>query len=157
MYMTVIPGAATVAPIRKDSNMIELINTAVQTVPVGQSVVYNTAPVRSSCGRERHRAGSAFVTLLPPGRYLVTFSGNIAVPTGETVGEISLGITQDGEVLGGSLMRVTPAAVEEYFNVSTQHYVDTYCNCCVNVGVLNTSDIPILVDNPNITVVRVCG
>ena len=137
--------------------MIELINTAVQTVQPGQSVVYNAAAVRSTCGRERHRAGSAFVTLLPPGRYLVTFSGNIAVPTGETVGEISLGITQDGEVLGGSLMRVTPAAVEEYFNVSSQHYVDTYCQCCVNVGVLNTSDIPILVDNPNLTVVRVCG
>ena len=136
--------------------MIELINTAVQTVPVGQSVVYNTAPVRSSCGRERHRAGSAFVTLLPPGRYLVTFSGNIAVPTGETVGEISLGITQDGEVLGGSLMRVTPAAVEQYFNVSTQHYADVYCNCCVNVAIQNTSGIPVLVDNPNITAVRVC-
>ena len=101
--------------------MIELINTAVQTVPVGQSVVYNAVAVRSTCGRERHREGSAFVTLLPPGRYLVTFSGNIAVPTGETVGEISVGITQNSEVLGGSLMRVTPAAVEEYFNVSSQH------------------------------------
>ena len=157
MYFTVIPGAAIVAPIRKDNAMIELINTAVQTVQPGQSVVYNAAAVRSSCGRERHRDGSAFVTLLPPGRYLVTFSGNIAVPTGETVGEISMGITQDGEVLGGSLMRVTPAAVEQYFNVSTQHYVDTYCNCCVNVGVQNTSDIPILVDSPNITIVRVCA
>lgn len=144
--------------------MIELINTTVQTVPAGQSVVYNATAVGSSCGRERHREGSAFVTLLPPGRYLVSFSANIAVPAGETVGEISLGITQDGEVLGGSLMRVTPAAVEQYFNVSTQHYVDTYRSCCVNVGVENTSGIPILVDNPNITVddtnnknVRVCG
>lgn len=136
--------------------MIELINTAVQTVPVGQSVVYNAVAVRSSCGKERHRAGSAFVTLLPPGRYLVTFSANIAVPTDETVGEVSLGITQDGEVLGGSTMLATPAAVEQYFNVSTQHYVDTYCNCCVNVGVQNTGEIPVLVDNPNITVVRVC-
>ena len=136
--------------------MIELINTAEQTVEVGQSVVYNAVAVHSTCGRERHREGSAFITLLPPGRYLVTFSGNIAVPTGETVGEVSLGITQNGEVLGGSLMRATPAAVEEYFNVSTQHYVDTYCNCCVDVGVRNTSGIPVLVDNPNITVVRVC-
>lgn len=136
--------------------MIELINTAVQTVPIGQSVVYNAVAARGGCA-ERHRQGSAQITLTKPGRYLVGFSGNIAVPTGETVGEISLGITQDGEVLGGSLMRVTPAAVEEYFNVSTQHYVDTYCQCCVNVGVQNTSDIPVLVDNPNITVVRVCG
>ena len=156
MYLTVIPGAAVVAPIRKENDMIELINTAVQTVPVGQSVVYNSTAVRSSCGKERHREGSAFVTVLPPGRFLVTFSANIAVPTGETVGEVSLGITQDGEVLGGSLMRATPAAVEEYFNVSTQHYVDTYCQCCVNVGVQNTGTIPVLVDNPNITVVRVC-
>ena len=137
--------------------MIELINTAVQTVETGQTVVYNSAAVQSACGRERHRAGSGFVTLLPPGRYLISFSGNIAIPTGGTVGEISLGITQDGEVLSGSLMRVTPAAVEEYFNVSTKHYVDTYCNCCVNVGVQNTSGIPILVDNPNLTAVRVCG
>lgn len=152
----IIPGAATAAPIRKDKDMIELINTAVQTVQPGQSVVYNTTAVRSACGKERHRQGSAFVTLLPPGRYLVTFSGNIAVPTGETVEEISLGISQDGEVLGGSRMRVTPAAVEEYFNVSTQHYVDAFCNCCVNVAVTNTSSIQILVDNPNITAVRVC-
>lgn len=136
--------------------MIELINTAVQTVPIGQSVVYNSAAVRSACGKERHREGSAFVTLLPPGRFLVSFSANIAVPTGETFGEISLGITQNGEVLGGSLMRVTPAAVEQYFNVSTQHYVDTYGGCCVDVGARNTSEIPILVDNPNITVARVC-
>lgn len=136
--------------------MIELINTAVQTVPIGQSVVYNSAAVRSACGKERNREGSAFVTLLPPGRFLVSFSANIAVPTGETVGEISLGITQNGEVLGGSLMRVTPAAVEQYFNVSTQHYVDTYGGCCVDVGARNTSVIPILVDNPNITVSRVC-
>ena len=136
--------------------MIELINTAVQTVEVGQSVVYNAAAVRSKCGAERHRPGSAFVTLTQPGRYLVSFSGNIAVPTGETVGEISLGVTQDSETLGGSLMRVTPAAVEEYFNVSTQHYVDTFRDCCVNVGVQNTGTIPVLVDNPNLTVVRVC-
>lgn len=136
--------------------MIELINTAVQTVAVGQSVVYNATAVRSTCGKERHREGSALVSLLPPGRYLVAFSGNIAVPTGGTVGEISLGITQDGEVLGGSIMRVTPAAVNNYFNVSTQHYVDTYCQCCVNVSVENTSTIPILVDNPNLTIVRVC-
>lgn len=156
MYLTVIPGAGNTAPIRKDKAMIELINTAVQTVTAGQSVVYNSTAIRSSCGKERHREGSAFVTLLPPGRFLVTFSANIAVPTGETAGEVSLGITQDGEVLGGSIMRVTPAAVEQYFNVSSQHYVDTYCQCCVNVGVQNTGTIPVLVDNPNITVVRVC-
>ena len=118
--------------------MIELINTAVQTVEIGQSVVYNSTAVRGGCA-ERHREGSAQIILTKPGRYLVAFSGNIAVPTGETVGEVSLGLTYDGEVLGGSLMRATPAAVEEYFNVSTQHYVDVYCNCCV-IALAQTSD-----------------
>lgn len=135
--------------------MIELINTAIQTVPAGQSVVYNSTAVKGGCA-ERHREGSAQITLTKAGRYLVAFSGNIAVPTGETVGEISLAMTYDGEVLGGSTMRVTPAAVEEYGNVSTQHYVDVYCGCCVNVAIQNTSGIPVLVDNPNITAVRVC-
>ena len=148
-------GAANVAPIRKEDNMIELINTAAQTVPIGQSVVYNSTAVRGGCA-ERHREGSAQIVLTKPGRYLVSFSGNIAVPTGETVGEISLALTYDGEVLGGSTMRVTPAAVEEYFNVSTQHYVDVFCNCCVTVTVENTSTIPVLVESPNITAVRVC-
>ena len=136
--------------------MIELINTAVQTVPAGQSVVYNAVAARGGCA-ERHRQGSAQITLTKPGRYLVSFAGNIAVPTGETVGEVSLALTYDGEVLGGSTMRATPAAVAEYFNVSTQHYVDVYCSCCVNVAVENTGTIPVLVDNPNITAVRVCG
>lgn len=150
------PGAAFAAPIRKEKNMIELINTAAQTVPVGQSVVYNAVAARGGCA-ERYRQGSAQITLTKTGRYMVGFSANIAVPTGETVGEVSLALTYDGEVLGGSTMRATPAAVEEYFNVATQHYIDVPQCCCVTVTVQNTSDIPVLVDNPNITAVRVCG
>ena len=136
--------------------MIELINTTLQTVPVGQSVVYNATAVKGGCA-ERHREGSAQIVLTKPGRYLVSFAGNIAVPDGETVGEVSLALTYDGEALGGSTMRATPAAVEEYFNVSTQHYVDVFCSCCVTVTVQNNGTIPVLVDNPNITAVRVCG
>lgn len=139
--------------------MIELIQTQVVTVPVGQSVPFDQTVAKGGCA-EYHRTGSANIRLLKPGRYLVTFSGNIAVPTGETVGEVSLGIAADG-ILAGSIMRATPAAVEEYFNVSTQHYVDVpVCcgnTCCVDVSVQNTSDIPVLVDNANITAVRVNG
>lgn len=139
--------------------MIELIKTLEITVPVGQSIPFNETVVKSGCA-EYHREGASTIRLLKPGRYLVTFSGNIAVPTGETVGEVSLALTADGGVLGGSIMRATPAAVEEFFNVSTQHYIDVPC-CCgsvgiANVAVENTSDIPVLVDNANITAVRVC-
>nr|DAF72818.1 MAG TPA: hypothetical protein [Caudoviricetes sp.] len=138
------------------NEMIELTNTAVQTVAAGQSVIYNATAVKGGCA-ERHRAGSAQVVLTKPGRYLVGFSGNIAIPTGGTAGEISLALTYDGEPIAGSAMRITPAAVEQYGNVSTQHYVDVYCNCCVTVSVQNTSGVAILVESPNITAVRVCG
>lgn len=135
--------------------MIELIATAPVTVPVGETIPFNATAAKGGCA-ERHREGSGLITLTKAGRYLVTFSANIAVPEGETVGEVSLGLTQDGEILNGSIMRVTPAAVEEYFNVSTQHYIDAFCGCCVTTSVRNNSATPVIVDNANITAVRVC-
>lgn len=139
--------------------MIELVYSGAtpQLVPIGQSVVFNTEAVKSGCA-ERHRSGSAQLTLVKPGRYLVNFNGNIAVPaTGGTVGEISLGIALNGEPMTGSVMRATPAAVSEFFNVSTQHYIDVTCGCCVTITVHNTGVSAVDVDNPNLTAVRVCG
>jgi hypothetical protein len=45
-------------------------------------------------------------------RFKVTFGGNIAIPTGGTVGPISLAIAIDGEAVPATTMIVTPAAVE---------------------------------------------
>lgn len=139
--------------------MLELIQSQVVTVPVAQNIPFDQVVAKGGCA-EYHRVGAPNVRLLKPGRYLVTFSANIAVPTGETVGEVSLAITADGGTLAGSVMRVTPAAVEQYFNVSTQHYVDVpqHCGhvCCVDVAVRNNGEIPVLVDNANIVIVRVC-
>ena len=46
--------------------MIELLNPAVSTVAVWQSVPF-TEVIGSKCGAERHIAGSAQLTLLKPG------------------------------------------------------------------------------------------
>lgn len=100
--------------------MIELVNTTPVTVPVGQSIPFSAVATKGGCA-ERHRAGSAQITLVKPGRYLITFSGNVAVPTGETVGEVALGIARDGEILGGTVMRATPAAVEQYLTHRPRH------------------------------------
>lgn len=136
--------------------MIEIINTTPQTVAVGQNVLFAQTAVKGGCA-ERHRGGSGQVTLVKPGRYLITFSGNVAVPDGGTVGEVSLGIARAGEIIPGTVMRATPVAVEQYFNVSAQTYVDVYCNCCETVSIENAGTIPVSVDNPNLTAVRVCG
>ncbi len=141
--------------------MIELTGS-LQTVVPGQDVLFNNAAVKSGCA-ERWRGGSGQVVLTQPGRYLVTFSGNVAVPTGGTAGEVSLGIALQGEAIYGSVMRATPAAAGEYFNVSTQHYVDVprVCcgggGCCQTVTIQNTGAAAVSVDNANITAVRVCG
>lgn len=137
--------------------MLELTNTAVQTVNANANVLFDSTAVMSGTA-VRHRTGSGIATLTAPGRYRVSFSGNIAIPTGGTVGEISLAMTQEGEPLSGATMRVTPAAVNEYFNVSTEHLIDVYgrcCGCCQSVSIENTSGIPILVDNPNIVAEKV--
>ena len=52
-------------------------------------------------------------------RYQVTFNGNIAVPTGGTAGPIAVAISVDGEQRPSSRAIVTPAAVEEYNNVTS--------------------------------------
>lgn len=136
--------------------MIEIIGTDIQIVGTGQNVLFPQTAVKGGCA-ERHRAGSGLITLLKSGRYLVTFSGNIAVPEGQTVGEVSLGIARGGETLPATIMRVTPAAVEQYFNVAAQTYVDVYCGCCENVSVENSGTIPVNVRDANLTAVRVCG
>lgn len=136
--------------------MIEIINVPVQEVAAGQNVLFAQTAVKGGCA-ERHRVGSGLITLLKPGRYLVTFSGNIAVPAGQTVGEVSVGIARGGEIIPATIMRATPAAADQYFNVSAQTYVDVYCGCCEDVSVKNNSIIPINIQNANLTAVRVCG
>lgn len=139
--------------------MAEFSNVELQLVALNGNVIFDETPVfPTKC--ITHREGSGIVRLNGAGnrqraRYLVAFSGNIQIPEGGTVEEISLAIAVDGEPLLATQMIVTPAAVEEFFNVSAQTYVDVPCNCCVTVSVENTSDQEIEVQNANLIVVRV--
>jgi cysteine synthase len=85
----------------------------------------------------------------------VTFGGNIAVPTGGTVEAISVALALNGEALGSSTMIVTPAAVEEYFNVFGAMFVDVPKDCCLTASIQNTSTQAILVQNANLIIERV--
>lgn len=139
--------------------MAEFTNVELQTVALGGNVIFDETPV---CPTRciTHREGSGIVRLNGAGnrqraRYLVAFSGNIQIPTGGTVEEISVAIAVDGEPLLSTQMIVTPTAVETLWNVSAQTYVDVPCNCCVTVAVENTSEQAIEVQNANLIVVRV--
>lgn len=137
---------------------MEITNVNTITVDENENVLFtDTAVPGGAC--IQHREGSGIVTLRGltsqcRARYLVSYSGNIAVPTGETVGAISLAIAIQGEPVLSTQMIATPAAVEEFFNVSAQTYVDAPKGCCVTIAVENTSDIPVNVSNSNLIVTR---
>ena len=139
---------------------MEITANAVQTVTVNQAVLFTETAVPGNASMI-HREGSGLVGLrgLPNGQYrarfLVEFSANVAVPTGETVGPVTLAIAINGEGVGTSSMISTPAAVEEYNNVSTSIYIDVPIGCCSQVSVENTGDIPVSVQNANLIVERV--
>ena len=51
-------------------------------------------------------------------------------------------------------MIVTPAAVEQYFNVKSSVFIDIPRGCCSQISVTNTSTQPILVQNGNLIITR---
>ena len=138
---------------------MEIIANALRVVEANQNVLFTDTVV---CGNGSiiHRPGSGQVTMRGitnqcRARFRVYFSGNIAVPTTGTAGEISLAISIDGEPVASSTMIVTPAAVEDFFNVSSAVFLDVPAGCCAQVGVRNTSDQSINVQNANLIVERV--
>lgn len=142
--------------------MAEFTSNAVQTIAVGQNVLFIESPIPCNRGYVLHREGSGILTLRgivnnPCGcfaRYKIFFGGNIAVPTGGTAGPISVALAIDGEPIPTSSSIVTPAAVEEFWNVSESLYVTVPKGCCYTIAVENTSDQPIEMQNANIIVER---
>ena len=139
--------------------MAEYSYAAVQAVEAGQNVLFNETPVAPSrC--IVHRDGSGIVTLrgLTNGqcraRFRVSFGANIAIPTGGTVGAISVALAIAGEPLPASKAIVTPAAADNYFSVYIDTFIDVPAGCCVTVAVENTSDQAISVQNANLIVTR---
>lgn len=146
--------------------MAEYSAAALQTVPANQNVLFTGGRCGNNCSII-HREDSGLINLRGLVRntggcncnkratYRVTFGANIAVPTGGTVGPISLAIALNGEAVAASQMIVTPAAAGEFFNVSRSINVDVPAGCCTQLSVKNTSTQDVSVQNANIIVERV--
>ena len=144
--------------------MAEYSANAVQVVNPGEAVIFTDTPVHCYRGIVRHRkgAGNFLLSGWVPNRgcgcqrrnqsaqYLVDFGANISIPEGGTVGAISVAIQIDGATVPASTMEVTPAAVDEYFNISRAVNVQVWRGCCETVSIVNTSDQPIQVRNANV-------
>ena len=138
---------------------MEITANELQTVLENQNVQFtDTVVPGKAC--TMHRPGSGLVSLKGltnqcRARFKVSFGANIGIPTGGTVDSISLALAIDGEPIATTTMIVTPAAVEEYFNVFSSIYLDIPRGCCSTISVRNISIQAVDVQNANLIVERV--
>ena len=126
--------------------MAEYAYNPIQLVEPNQNVLLDTV-IPCNKGYVYHRDGSGIVILrgivnCPQAcfaRYQVTFNGNIALPDGATVGPISVALAIDGEPIQTSRAIITPAAVDEYGNVTSTAIITIPRGCCFSVTVENVS------------------
>ena len=142
--------------------MAEFTYNPVQIVQPNQPVILNDS-IPCNKGYVIHRNESGLVTLRGIvnnpcscfSRYQAEFNGNVSVPEGGTAGPISIALSIDGEPILTSQAIVTPAAVDNYFNVTSTAIITVPKGCCLNVSVDNTSTETINVQNANLTVTRI--
>lgn len=147
--------------------MPEFVKNDVQTVLLGESLLFDDSiPCRS--GYIIHDNGSGVFVLRGIStrcfaRYVVHFSGNIAIPADGTASEpIAVAFAVNGETKATSRAVVTPTAVDDYFNVSANAIVDVPRGAVftlsvrsvsgVTVGATGTPAPAINVENANLTI-----
>ena len=129
--------------------MAEYLANALQAVDLNAPILFD-ASIPCNRGNVLHEDQTGIFILRGNtcncfARYQITFNGNIAVPEGGTVGPIAVAISVNGETRPTSHAIVTPAAVEEYNNVTSTAIITVPKGCCFTVAVRSVSG---LVDDP---------
>lgn len=138
--------------------MAEYVANAVQLVSLNEPILFD-ASIPCNRGYVFHENETGIFTLCGKtpnmfARYRVTFVGNIAIPDGGTVGPIAVAIAVNGEAKPVSRAIYTPAAVDEYGNVTCATSVDVPRGCCFSVSVraVSASNDPTVTPAPVINV-----
>ena len=133
--------------------MIELSNTAAQTIAPGQSLTFDTVLLKTGCA-EAHRSNSGIVTLKADcAVYEIHFAANISATA---AGTAQLAISLDGEPLVETTMINTISTEGDPDNAATATLVKTGCGCCGKISVTNTGTTSVIVSaNPALFVKRV--
>lgn len=118
----------------------EYLANAVQEVALNAPIIFS-ASIPCNRGYVYHEdetgifilrgitCGQCFAT------YQVTFNGNVAIPEGGTVTPIAVAITVNGEPRLTSRAIFTPAAVDEYGNLTSTAIIKVPKGCCFSVSV----------------------
>lgn len=133
--------------------MIELSNTAAQTIAPGQSLTFDTVLLKTGCA-EAHRSNSGIITLKADcAVYEIHFAANISATA---AGAAQLAISLDGEPLIETTMINTISTAGDPDNAATATLVKTGCGCCGKISVTNTGTTSVIVSaNPALFVKRV--
>lgn len=150
--------------------MAEFAYNPIQIVEPNQNIILDTV-IPCNKGYVFHRDQSGIVILRGVvncpnacfARYQVTYNGNIALVEGAEVGPISIALAIDGEPVQTSRAIVTPAAEDEYFNVTSTAIINVPRGCCFTVAVENVSAPAVVggvapeinAQNSNLTVARI--
>lgn len=119
--------------------MAEYLANAVQNVALNSPVLFTASiPCPKGCVYHEDETGIFIlkgVTNNCFARYQITFNGNIAIPTGGAVTPVSLAIAVNGEPRTTSRAIYTPAAVDEYGNLTSTAIVTVPKGCCFSLSV----------------------
>lgn len=148
--------------------MAEYLANAVQAVALNQPAIF-TASIPCTKGYVYHEDETGIfilrgITTNCFARYQVTFNGNIAIPDGGTAGSIAVAITVNGEPRLTSRAIMTPAAADEYGNVTSTALITVPRGCCFNISIRSvpaTEDptvtpAPVInIQNANLVITRI--
>lgn len=118
--------------------MAEYTSNAVQSISLNQAAVFD-ASIPCPRGYVIHEDGQGIFILRGStpncfARYQITFNGNVSLPEGGTVVPIAVALAVNGETKLTSRAIVTPAAVEEFFNVTSTAIITVPKGCCYSVS-----------------------
>ena len=148
---------------------VEYVSNSIQTVALNNAILLNDSiPCRKGLIIHENESGVFILRGITNGQcyatYQVTFNGNIALPEGATVVPIAIALTVNGEPKVTSRAIFTPAATEEFGNVTSTAIVKVPKGCCFTVSVEhvvadeNTATTPapaIEVQNANLVISRI--
>lgn len=151
--------------------MAEYLANAIQSVNLGEPVIFSASiPCQKGYVYHEDETGIFILKGITQNqcncfaRYQITYNGNIAVPEAGELTPIGLVISINGEARPTSKAIYTPAAVDEYGNVTCTCIVTIPRGCCFSMAVRYVSSVndetvtptPVInVQNSNLVINRV--
>lgn len=149
--------------------MAEYLANAVQNVALSGPIIFTASiPCRKGYVYHEDETGIFILRGITDNcfaRYQVTFNGNIAIPTGGAITPVAVAIAVNGEPRLTSRAIYTPAAVDEYGNVTSTAIITVPRGCCFSLSVeyvdatvddpATTPTPAIEVQNANLVITRI--